>query len=79
MIEVSCTSTCPHTTRYVICVLILLYMCLHTTIYVSSYYYLCPDTTACVSAYYYVPSYVSSHYHMCLDTTLCVLILGAWH
>jgi hypothetical protein len=42
-------------------VLILLYVCPHTTICVSSYYYMCPHTTIYVSSYYYV----------------CVLVLGA--
>jgi hypothetical protein len=46
------------------CVLILLYMCLHTAIYVSSYYYVCHTTM-----------YVSSYYYMCPHTTICVLIL----
>jgi len=33
-----------------ICVLILLYMCPHTPIYVSSYYYMCPHTTTHMQA-----------------------------
>jgi hypothetical protein len=45
---------------YYTCVLILLYMCPHTTIFVSSYYYMCPHTTIDVSSYYYV----SSCYHV---------------
>ena len=32
----------------ILCVRILLYMCPHTTIYVSSYYYMCPHTTVFV-------------------------------
>ncbi len=50
------------------CVLILLYMCPHTAMYVSSYYYVCvvillymsllvyfcPHTNLCVSSYYYI-------------------------
>jgi hypothetical protein len=42
------------------CVLILQYMCLHPTIYVS-----CPHTTICVLILLY----------MCAHTTICVLIL----
>ncbi len=45
-----------------ICVLMLLYMCPHATIYVSSYYYvcvlillyMCPHTIMCVSSYCYI-------------------------
>jgi hypothetical protein len=36
------------------CVLILLYMCPHTIIYVSSYYFMCPHTPTYVSSYYYI-------------------------
>ena len=47
-----------------ICVLILLYMCPHTTIYVSSYCNMCPYTTIHVSSYYdvcvLILQYVSS-------------------
>ncbi len=50
---------------YSISVLILLYMCPHTTIYVSSYCY----------KYDFILLYASSYYYMCLDTTICVLIL----
>jgi hypothetical protein len=49
-----------------------LYMCPHTTIYVSSYYYIS-------SSYYYILSiiYVSSYsyYCVCPHTTICVVIL----
>jgi hypothetical protein len=72
---------------YCICVLILLYMCPHTTVYVSSYYYMCPHTTICflillcmcphttvyVSSYYYVCVLILLY--MCPHTTICVLIL----
>jgi hypothetical protein len=66
---------CHHTTIYVSsyyyicvlilpkCVLILLYVCLHTT--------MCPHTAICVSSYYCVPTY----YYMCILTLICVLIL----
>jgi hypothetical protein len=45
-----------------VCVLILLYMCPHNTVYVPSYYnicvlillYMCPNTTVYVSSYYYM-------------------------
>ena len=37
----------PHTT---VCVLILLYVCPPTTLYLSSYYCLCPHTTVCESS-----------------------------
>jgi hypothetical protein len=40
----ACVTCSPHTTICVLillCVLILPYMCPHTTIYVSSYYYIC--------------------------------------
>jgi hypothetical protein len=47
------------------CEQILLYMCPHYTIYVSSYYYMCPHYTI----------YVSSYYCMCLHTTRCVRII----
>jgi hypothetical protein len=61
---------------YCICVLIILYMRPHTTIYVSSYYcicvlillYMCPHTTMCVS-------FVLMLLCMCPYTTICVLIL----
>jgi hypothetical protein len=41
---------------------IMLYMCPHTTIYVSSYDYMCPHTTI----------YVSSYDYMCPRTTIYV-------
>ncbi len=47
-----------------ICVVILLYMCPHTTIYVSSYHYICVVILLYVSSYYYVCPH-----------TICVLIL----
>ena len=67
---------CPHTTTiyvssyyiYVLiplCVLILLYLCLHTTVYVSSSYFMCPHTTISVSSYYCI----------CVLKLPCVLIL----
>jgi hypothetical protein len=49
-----------------VCVLILLYMCPHTTIYVSSHYYICV-----LILLYMCPQY----YYMCPHTTICVLIL----
>ena len=42
-----------------------LYMCPHTTIYVSSYDYMCSHTTICVSSYYYMCPH---------NTTICVRI-----
>ena len=62
---------------YYICVLILLYMCLHTTIcvshtaiYVSSYCYMCPHTTTCVLILLYMclhsTIYASSYYYICV-------------
>jgi len=42
----------PHSfSYYYVCVLILLCMCPHTTMYVSSYYYMCPHTTRYAFAY----------------------------
>ena len=63
-------SKCPHTailvpSYYYICVLILLYLCPHTTTCVSSYCYICPHTTVCVLQLLY----------MCPHTIICVLIL----
>jgi hypothetical protein len=63
---------CPHTT---ICVLIQLYMCPHTTTFLSSYYCIgVRHTTINVPSYYYIcphPTiYVSSYYY------LCVLVLA---
>jgi len=61
---------CPHTTT---CVLILLYICPHTT-------HMCPHTTCvCVLrlldiAYY---TYVSSYYYVCHDT-MCVRTGDGW-
>jgi hypothetical protein len=78
---------CPHTTPsvlilhaylssyYYICARILLYLCVHSTIYVLAFYYICtlvllyvclvdamcPHTTRCV--------------RVCPHTTICVLIL----
>ena len=46
---------------YYICVLILLYMCPHTTIYVSSYYYISVLILLYVSAHYYIYVCVSSY------------------
>jgi hypothetical protein len=63
------------------CVLILLYMCPHTTICVSSYYYMCPLTCVrilllCMSSYYYMcphaTIYASSHYYICVLRLLYV-------
>ena len=53
---------CPHMQRQRRGVLILLHMCPHTTMYVSSHYYIyvlilpymCPRTTIYVSSHYYV-------------------------
>ena len=56
---------------YYICVLILLYMCPHTTICVSSYYYICVLILLHVSSFYYVSSY-SSYYYMCVLILLCI-------
>jgi hypothetical protein len=60
------------------CVLILLYMFPHTTIfvslilvYVSSYYYMSVLIVVYVSSYYYV----SAYYYICVLMLLCVLIL----
>jgi hypothetical protein len=51
---------------YCVCVLILLYVCPHTTVHVSSYSYMCPHPTTCVRILLY----------MCPHTnTICVLIL----
>ncbi len=75
---------CPHTTRYLvethsyICVPILLYLCPHTAIPVSSYHYICvlillymcPHTTLYVSPYYY--TCVLILLHMCPHTTIHV-------
>ncbi len=68
-------SQCPHTTVYLassyycifsvlillylcphtsVCVLILRYVCPHTNIYVLILLHLCPLTTVCVSSYYYI-------------------------
>jgi hypothetical protein len=49
----SCYCMCPHTTICVLIllyvfVLILLYVCSHTTISMFSYYYMCPHATTCV-------------------------------
>jgi hypothetical protein len=77
------TSVCFHTTIYVssyyyICVLILLYMCPHTTVCVLILLYMCPHTIIYVSSYYYIcvlillymcprtTIYVSSYYYMCV-------------
>jgi hypothetical protein len=71
---------------YLTCVLILLYICPNTTIYVSSYYhicvlillYMCPHTTIYVSSYYYIymcpdtTIYVSLDYYVCPHTTIYV-------
>ena len=55
-----------------LCVLILLYMCPHTAMYVSSYYYVCPHTTICVLVLLYVSScyfiYVLILLHTCPHT-----------
>jgi hypothetical protein len=59
------------------CVLILLYMCPHTTIYVSSYNYMCPHATICVSSYDCMCPHTTVcvlNYCMCPDTIICVLI-----
>ena len=56
-----------YVSSYYICVLILLYMCPHTTtIYVSSYCY--------VSSYYYMCTHttLSSYYYVCPHTTIYV-------
>jgi hypothetical protein len=70
---------CSDTTIYG--VLILIYICPHNTICVSSYYYMwCPHTTTCgvLIVLYSCPHTticVSSYYYMCPHTTICVLIL----
>jgi hypothetical protein len=76
---------CPHTiyvSSYCTCVLILLYMCPHTTKCMSSYYYMCPHTAMCVSSYYYTcvlillytcphtTIYMSSYYYICVHILL---------
>jgi hypothetical protein len=62
--------------RHYICVLILLYMEPHTTIYVSSYYYICGLILLYVSSYYYICVlillYVSSYYYICVVILLSV-------
>ena len=55
---------------YYICVLILLYMCLHSTMYVSSYYYVC---AACLVGL--VISSVSSNWYLLYVSYIYVLIL----
>jgi hypothetical protein len=63
---------CPHTTicfriplyvssYYYYVSSILLYMCLHTTIYMSSCYYMCPHTTICVLMLLYICPHTSIH------------------
>jgi hypothetical protein len=83
---------CPHTTIYVSsyftcvlillhCILILLYMCFHTTMcphttkHVSLYYYMCPSMCPHTTMHYYYRALwdVSSYYYMCV--LVCVLIL----
>ncbi len=54
-------------------VLILLYMCPHTAIYVSSYFYMCPHTTIYVSSYFYMCVLILLY--TCPHTPICVLIL----
>ena len=51
-----------------ICVPILLHMCPHTTIYVSSYYYMCAYSAIYVSSYYFVISdiCVLSYCYICV-------------
>ena len=53
-----------------ICFLVLLYMCPHTTIHVSSYYsissgliqlYICPHASMYVSSYYYMWPHTTTH------------------
>jgi len=51
---------------YHICVLILPYMCPHTTIYVSLYYYMCPHTTIHVSSYYHICVRILLLSHTCV-------------
>ena len=67
-----CVLILPRTAIYVssyyyICVLILLYMCPHTTICVLILPYMCPHTTIYVSSYYYICVlillHVSSYYY----------------
>jgi hypothetical protein len=57
---------------YYICVLILLYMCPHTAIYVSSYRYICPHAALNVSSFCYMCSFC---YYTCPHTTTDVFIL----
>jgi hypothetical protein len=76
-----------HVSSYYTCVLILLYMCPHTTIYVSSYYYICvlillyicPPTTICVRILTYMCSiHVSSYFYICVQSSgaaLCSALL----
>jgi len=66
---------------FYICVLILLYMCPHTTAYVSSYcykcvlilLYMCPHTTIYVSSYYYICVLILLR--ILLHATVCVRVL----
>ena len=65
----------------------LLYVCPHTTIYMSSYYYMCVLILLYVSSCYYMcvlillyicphtTACVSSYYYLCADNTICVLML----
>jgi hypothetical protein len=50
-------------------ILILLYMCPHTTICVSSSYDICVLILLCVSSFYYVCVYVSSYYYICVQVS----------
>ncbi len=72
------------TSYYYICVLILLYVCPHPTIYVSSYYCTCPpNTTSVLILLYMCPHtkcphttiYVSSYHYVSLHYYICVLTL----
>ncbi len=72
---------------YLMCVLMLLYMCPHTTVYVPSCYYIC---ALCYYMCVFILLYVSLYYYICVlillymcplllyvcfYTTICVLIL----
>jgi hypothetical protein len=60
----------PHTTttyvssKYYMCVLILLHMCPHTTTYVSAYCYICVLILLHVSSYYYI--YIPAYCYICV-------------
>ncbi len=60
---------------YCLCVLILLSMCPHTSVYVSSYYYVYSYYCLCVLILLSMCTTLSSLHYMCPHTTVCVLIL----